>query len=85
MEGDTNATPTATLVVGDGTDADGYLTSKTWGNALGQFQMFGDGAIIGTSAHASSNVKLTSGGTVATAASSGTVFVEMTYYCSGTA
>lgn len=81
IEGDTNASPTATIVVGDGTDADGYVTSRTWGDANGQFQAFGDGALIGSTTQASSNVKVTSGGTVATAASSGKLWVEMTYFC----
>jgi hypothetical protein len=80
-EMDTNATPTATLIAGDGTDTDGYVASTTWGDATGQYQMFGDGALIGDDAQASDDVVLTLGGTVATAASSGTVWVAVRYYC----
>jgi len=89
QELDTNATPTATVIVGDATTTNGYLTSKTAGDANGQYQMFGDGAFIGlstgaTNATATRNVLLTVGGTVATAASTGTVYVMVRYYCSGT-
>jgi hypothetical protein len=83
QEFDTNASPTATLIVGDGTDTDAYLASKTAGDANGQMQFFGDGAAIGTSDQVGRNVVLTVGGTVATAASSGTVWVKVRYYCSG--
>lgn len=81
QELDTNATPTGTEKIGDGTDDDGYLTSKTSGDATGQFQMHGDGAIIGTSDQVGRNVVLTAGGTIATAASTGTVWIAVRYYC----
>lgn len=83
IEGDTNASPGGTIVVGDGTDADAYVTSRTWGDANGQFQAFGEGVVIGTSNQASTGVKVTSGGSVGTAASSGNLWVEMRYYCNG--
>jgi hypothetical protein len=78
---DTDASPTATLIVGDGTDTDGYLASKTAGDATGQMQFIGDGAIIGTSDQVGRDIIATVGGTVATAATTGTVWVEVTYYC----
>lgn len=83
QEFDTNATPTATEIWGDGTDADGYITSKTSGDArTGQLRFDGDGAVIGTSTAAGRSVVCTVGGTVATAAATGTVWVEVTYRCS---
>lgn len=85
---DTDASPTATLKIGDGTDDDGYLTSKTAGDATGQMKFSGDGAFIGkstgaTGATATSNVIGTVGGTVATAATTGTIWIAITYYCYG--
>lgn len=81
-EFDTNSSPTATLIVGDGTDTDGYLTSKVAGSALGQMRLKFDGALLADGQNPASNdVTLTLGGSVATAASSGTVHVEITYYC----
>jgi len=80
---DTNASPTATLIAGDGTDTDAYLASKTPGDANGQMQFFGDGAVIGTSDQASRSVVLTLGGTLGTAASSGTIWIAVRYYCNG--
>lgn len=82
VELDTNATPTATLIAGDGTTTNGYLTSVTAGDATGQMQFFGNGALIGTENAASRNLVLALGGTVATAASTGTIFAEVTYQCS---
>lgn len=89
VELDTNASPTATLIVGDATTTNGYLTSKTAGDANGQMQFFGDGAFMGlatgvTNATATRNVVGTVGGTVATAASSGDIYVYVRYYCTGT-
>lgn len=83
QELDTNASPTLALTAGDGTDADGYLTSKTAGNANGQLQLEGDGAFIGGSTQTGRDVVLTTSGTLGTAASSGTLFVRVRYYCSG--
>lgn len=81
-EFDTDASPTGTEIWGDGTDTDAYITSKTSGDATGQLIFHGDGAVIGTSNAASRNVVCTVGGTIATAATTGTVWVEVTYYCS---
>lgn len=77
---DTNATPTATFTIGDGTDADGYLTTK--GGAVGlqnsladQLSYEGDGALIGTTQEGR-NVVLTVTAAVATGATSGTIWVQ---------
>lgn len=80
---DTNASPQATVIVGDGTDTDGYLSSKTAGGGEQNNVLPFDGALISTygTPPASRNLTLTLGGTVATAASSGTVWVEATYLC----
>lgn len=77
---DTNASPTGTLIVGDGTDADGYLASKTAGGAGDQLLYAGDGALIGTVV-TGTDIVLTVGGTLATAASSGTVRIKVLYGC----
>lgn len=81
---DTNATPTTLFTIGDGTDADGYLTSKggavTLSNSLaGQLFYKGDGAIIGAAAGtaASRDVVLTVTAAVATGATSGNLWVKV--------
>lgn len=79
---DTNASPTATLIIGDGTDTDGYLASKVAGDATGQIKLAFDGALLGTENAASRTVTATLGGTVGTAASSGDVRLVVTYECS---
>lgn len=83
-EADTNASPTGTLIAGDGTDTDGYIASCTWGGAESQFNKGFDGAIVGTTTAASRNLVLTLGGTVATGAAngSGRIMAEITYACS---
>lgn len=81
-EMDTHASPTGTVIVGDGTDTDAYLASQVWGSANQQFHADFDGAVLGTTNAASRNIVSTLGGTVATAASSGTVWKEVTYVCS---
>lgn len=88
VELDTDATPTATAVLGDGTDTDGFIKSfipgvNTTGNT--QINANGNGALIGTELDVATDVVLTIGGTVATAATSGDTFVYVTYYCSGLA
>lgn len=86
VELDTNATPTATAVVGDGSDTDAFILSFIPGvNTTGNTKIIapGDGALIGTTLSAATDVVLTIGGTVATAASSGTTWVKVRYYCSG--
>lgn len=83
QELDTNASPTLAVTIGDGTTANGYLISKTGGDATGQLQLIGDGAFIGASTYASRNIVVTTSGTLGTAATSGTVYVRVRYYCSG--
>lgn len=76
---DTNSTPTGTITVGDGTDADGYLTSKDMGVNSAQLTFFGDGALIGADAGtvAGRDVVITVASAVATATTSGDIFVEV--------
>lgn len=83
-EMDTNAAPTATLIVGDGTDTDGYLASKVAGNAPGTLLFKFDGALLGSTAAASQTITATLGGTVATASTAGSLWCEVTYYCDRT-
>lgn len=78
---DTNATPTATFTIGDGTDADGYLTTKGGAVGLqnslaGQLFYEGDGALVGTKV-TGRNVVLTMTAATATGASTGTIYVEL--------
>lgn len=82
VEFDTNSSPTATLIIGDGTDTDGYLASRTAGGAESRLSLSFDGALL-DNAPASRNVVVTLGGTVGTAASSGTGVVSIRYYCNG--
>lgn len=85
-ETDTDASPTGTEIVGDGTDTDNYVTSKVGGGAGQQFFICGDGELItGTDATpASRTITLTVGGTLATAnTGSGSRFIEVEYYCKG--
>ena len=82
QEFDTNASPTATVIIGDGTDTDFYLKSKTAGGAAAVFDVNFDGdGIGGDGTAAGRDVVVTLGGTVATAASSGEIRVEVTYVC----
>lgn len=81
-EADTDGSPTATITVGDGTDVDGYLTSKTAGGTTPLHFDF-DGVLMGTDDYAGRDVVVTFAGTVAGGASSGDGFVEITYYCLG--
>lgn len=83
---DTNASPTGTYTVGDGTDVDGYIAggklnipTGTDDPALGVTE--GQGALIGTTISGKRNIVLTVDAAVATGATSGTVTVEATYYC----
>lgn len=78
VEVDTNATPTLTYTVGDGTDADGYITTKTGAaGASGQHFAKGDGALVDTDV-TGRDVVLTVTADPATGATSGTLFVEVT-------
>ena len=81
---DTNATPTATIVVGDGTTTNLYLASKTASGSTspGQMRFIGDGTGIGTGVTAASpDVVITAGGTVATGKSGAVGWVSCTYLC----
>lgn len=83
---DTDASPTATLVVGDGTDTDFYVASKVPAGITdtGQMIIFGDGVGVRASAGtypASGNVVLTVGGTMGTGGSSPVVNITVTYVC----
>lgn len=82
-EYDTNASPTATIVVGISGTTNGFITSKTAGvtaTGISQISLEGDGTLIGTNVTAT-DVVVTIGGTVATGATSGDVFTEVTYVC----
>mgnify|MGYP001089926673 CR=1 FL=1 len=73
---DSNATPTATLTLGNEDDADGLVASATIADTL-----TGYGALVGVESTGTS-VILTVGGTLATAATTGDeVFVKVTYGC----
>lgn len=76
IELDTNASPTGTIIVGTESDDNGLLTSKVAGNANAQLIYLGDGALVDTITD-DENLIITVGGTVATAASSGTLYVEV--------
>lgn len=73
---DTHASPTGTIIIGTESDADGLLTSKVAGGAGAQLVYFGDGALVDTIVE-DENVIITVGGTLATAASAGTLYVEI--------
>ena len=84
QELDTNASPTGTIIIGDGTTTNNYLESLVCGNtaaAPAQLDLAGNGVVIGASTYASKNIVATIGGTIGTAASSGTVWVSVRYYC----
>ena len=76
---DTNASPTGTAIIGDGTDTDAYLTTKNIGKPAqlpangSQLVYRGDGASIGTSFTGLRDVVLTVNAAVATGATSGTL------------
>ena len=76
---------TGTLIVGDGTDTDFYLTGGLAGRdgpASDQLVVCGNGTGIGSGTYpASTDVVITLGGTVATGASGGTLRVEIDYLC----
>lgn len=76
---------TATLIVGDGTDTDAYLTGGLAGRdgpAADQLVIKGNGTLIGSgTTPASTDVVITLGGTVATGASGGELYVEVDYLC----
>lgn len=83
QELDTNASPTLAIIVGDENDADGYLASATAGSANAQFALRGTGAYLNntTAKTTGRDVIITTSGTLGTAASTGTVFVAVTYVC----
>lgn len=76
---DTNATPTMTFTIGDGTTANAYLTTKGGAVGLqnslgGQLAYYGDGAGIGA-APATRNLVFTVTAAVATGATTGTISI----------
>lgn len=82
---DTNASPTGTAILGDGTDTDGYITTFNLGMPVqapangAQLIALGNGAVIGTATQASTTVVLTVNAAVATSATTGDIFVYITY------
>jgi hypothetical protein len=88
VELDTNASPSATVIVGTVADDNGLIKSFIGGvNTTGNTQINANanGDLLATSLSAATDVVLTVGGTVATAASAGDTFVYVTYHCSGLA
>lgn len=79
---DTSASPTATATIGDGTDADGYITTFNLGKPVQapvngeQIIALGNGAVIGTTTQASGNIVFTVTAAVATGAATGTLIVR---------
>jgi len=83
---DTNTSPTAFFTIGDGTDADGYLTTRTptfslLTGAVGRVSYEGDGACLDvkpgdSGAPASRDVVITFTASPATAATTGTIYVR---------
>lgn len=71
---DTNATPTGTIVIGDGTDADAYLTTQNMGRPAqlpangSQLVYGGNGVGLGTDITTKRNIVLTVTAAVATGA-----------------
>lgn len=83
---DTNASPTATISVGDGTDADGFMLAFSVGIAAASLTYVatgGNGATIGSTYSSATDVVATVASAVATGATSGTIFVKVTYNCVG--
>jgi hypothetical protein len=76
VEFDTNAAPTATIIVGTESDPNGLLESIVAGGAGAQLFYKGNGDLIGT-VTSDQNVIITLGGTVATAQTAGKVFVKV--------
>lgn len=83
QELDTNASPTLAAKIGDEIDDDGFVSSFTAGGANAQFVIHGNGAYLNntTATTTGRDIILTTSGTLGTAASSGTVFVAVTYVC----
>lgn len=78
-EADSNASP-GDLTVGDGTDADGYLTASAMGSAANENVIYEfNGALIGETA-TSRDVVLTLG-TVATGVAGATGVLTVRYFC----
>ncbi len=83
---DTHATPTATIKVGDGTDDDGFMLAFSVGIAAASLTYVstgGNGATIGSTYSTATSVVATVASAVATGATSGTIFMKVTYYCAG--
>lgn len=88
VELDTDASPTGTINIGDGTDVDGFIDGASIGlAAAGANQVIAksNGEKLGTTYTTATDVKLTVASAVATAASSGNVYVAVRYNCVGVA
>lgn len=86
VELDTNASPTGTVDVGDGTDVDGFIDGASIGlAAAGANQVIAkaNGTKLGTTYSTATDVVATFPTAVATAASSGNVYVSVRYNCVG--
>lgn len=93
---DTNATPTATISVGDSGSATRFISAAQAGDAyatqvtrtINQVQGFTSGVVTSGTGYiytAGSDPRfiVTLGGTVATAATSGVIRLRVSFYCSG--
>ena len=83
---DSHSTPTATIRVGDGSDADGFIIDFSVGIAaagLTYVTAGGNGATIGSTYSSATDVVATVASAVATGVASGTLFVKVTYNCVG--
>lgn len=86
VELDTNASPTGTVDLGDGTDVDGFIDGASVGlAAAGATQVIAkaNGTKLGTTYDTATSIVATFPTAFATAASSGDVFVVATYNCVG--
>lgn len=86
VELDTNSSPTGTVDLGDGTDQDGFIDGASIGLAAAganQVIAHGNGELLGTTFTSATDVKATFPTAVATAASSGNVYVVVRYNCVG--
>lgn len=85
---DTNASPSGTVNVGDGTTPAAFIAGGSVGlSASGENQvtLMGNGVNIGATYKVDTNVVVTVASTVATGATSGTILVKVRYYCAGIA
>lgn len=76
---DTNAAPTGSVIIGDGTTTNGYMTTSLVGRPVGENKLVlrCDGTFVGTASAASKDLIVTVNGVMATSATTGTIFVEV--------